>query len=91
MSLRTRVREWLGLNEMHNSTILNSRMLHDIQEQLDNMQLALTEPINKLSTVLLDEHSTARKAASDMIGAEAIKRAGAEKKARDMTVEGNEF
>lgn len=79
-------RAWLGIDDLQARIGYTDHLHYTTHEKLDNLQHALAEPIAKLSAVLSDEHSTARKAASDMIGEEAIKRASAEDKARRHTL-----
>lgn len=79
------LRRWLGLEDIFDLVIDIRRRQMNLEGKLDDFHTAIAQPIATLSSVLSDEFSDSRKAASDMIGSQALKRADAEAKARALT------
>lgn len=90
MSIQERIRNWLGIadvihsiTELRNHQINMQRTFADIKAQLNIISPGLGRVIAKLDVKYAEsEHSAERKAESDALGKEVLKRLHAEAKAR---------
>lgn len=90
--IRERIREWLGLDQllwniqdMRENDLVRHKQLNRIEAQLSTITPGLGRVIAKLDARFAEDESNAspeRKAESDKIGAEVIKRLEAEALAR---------
>lgn len=83
MSLRDRIQDWLGISEILMRQTTDRQLIMDQSQRLGNLDRDIAVPLSNISAILLDEHSAARKAASNRINNEAFKRLNAEAKARE--------
>ena len=82
MNLKHTIREWLGINELWRKLENQNSIILAISHRLGDVQSQIAEPLATLTSILYDEHSTVRKAASNRLGTETTKRLIAEAKAR---------
>lgn len=83
MTIRDRIQDWLGISEVLMRQTTDRQLILDLSERLGSIQTDITIPLASITAILSDEHSAARKNASDQLGAEAPKRLNAEAKARE--------
>lgn len=91
MTLRDRIQDWLGISEMLARQTTDRQLIMDQSERLGRVQTQLNTIVPGLGRVIakLDakytesEFSAERKAESDRIGEEALRRLAAEAKARE--------
>ena len=79
MTIRQRVRDWLGLTRIDLS-------LGELHLKLNRLNDDLTIPLNRVATVLLDETNDARQALSHKLGDKAVADIIAEAQARRHTL-----
>lgn len=76
------LRKLIGTEDIYNQINDLNHYITGLRGAMSRLDTTIAEPLANLTAILCSEFSEARKAASDRLGAEALKRMAAEAKAR---------